>query len=91
MRPMRLAILVVCGIALHAQERVSVRILLGVTDKVNTITDYLASLPPIVILRLRNMTAIDAAGIAALEELADQLQKSGRSMLSAGHVCNRKR
>ena len=30
------------------------------------------------------MTAIDATGIAALEELADQLQKSGRSMLLCG-------
>jgi len=58
--------------------------LFGVTDKVNTITDHLASLPPIVILRLRNMTAIDATGIAALEELADQLQRSGRSMLLCG-------
>ena len=37
-----------------------------------------------VILRLRNMTAIDATGIAELEELADQLQKSGRSMLLCG-------
>jgi MFS superfamily sulfate permease-like transporter len=58
--------------------------LFGVTDKVNTITDHLASLPPIVILRLRNITAIDTTGIAALEELADQLQKSGRSMLLCG-------
>jgi SulP family sulfate permease len=55
-----------------------------VTDKVNTVTDHLASLSPIVILRLRNMTAIDATGIAALEEPADQLQKSGRSMLLCG-------
>jgi SulP family sulfate permease len=30
------------------------------------------------------MTAIDATDIAALEELADQLQKSGRSMLLCG-------
>jgi SulP family sulfate permease len=37
-----------------------------------------------VILRLRNMTAIDATDIAALEELADQLQRSGRSMLLCG-------
>ncbi|HEY1469763.1 MAG TPA: SulP family inorganic anion transporter [Candidatus Acidoferrum sp.] len=58
--------------------------LFGVTDKVNTITDHLSSVPPIVILRLRNMTAIDATGIAALEELADQLQRSGRSMLLCG-------
>ena len=36
------------------------------------------------ILRLCNMTAIDATGIAALEELADQLHKSGRTMLVCG-------
>ncbi len=58
--------------------------LFGVTDKISTITDHIVSLPPIVILRLRNMTAIDATGIAALEELADQLQRSGRSMLICG-------
>jgi len=58
--------------------------LFGVTDKISTITDHLGDLPPIVILRLRNMTAIDATGIAALEELADQLQRSGRAMLVCG-------
>jgi len=58
--------------------------LFGVTDKIATITENVASLPPIVILRLRNMTAIDATGIAALEELAEILHKSGRSMLACG-------
>jgi sulfate permease, SulP family len=58
--------------------------LFGVTDKISTITDHISSLPAIVILRLRNMTAIDATGIAALEELAELLQKSGRSMLVCG-------
>jgi sulfate permease, SulP family len=58
--------------------------LFGVTDKIATITEQMATLPPIVVLRLRNMTAIDATGIAALEELADQLQKSGRPMLLCG-------
>jgi SulP family sulfate permease len=58
--------------------------LFGVTDKLTEITDALSSLPPIVILRLRNMTAIDATGIAALEELAGKLQASGRSMLMCG-------
>lgn len=58
--------------------------LFGVTDKISAITDQLSSLPPIVILRLRNMTAIDATGIAALEELADILQNSGRTMLVCG-------
>jgi SulP family sulfate permease len=55
--------------------------LFGVTDKIASVTENLEELPPIVILRLRNMTAIDATGIAALEELADQLHKSGRTVL----------
>jgi sulfate permease, SulP family len=58
--------------------------LFGVTDKIETISDEIDALPPIVILRLRNMTAIDATGIAALEELAEELQASGRIMLICG-------
>jgi len=58
--------------------------LFGVTDKIAIVTEKLDSLPPIVVLRLRNMTAIDATGIAALEELADILGKSGRSMIVCG-------
>ena len=58
--------------------------LFGVTDKISTITEQLDALPPIVILRLRNMTAVDATGIAALEELADILQQSGRAMMICG-------
>jgi sulfate permease, SulP family len=58
--------------------------LFGVTDKITTITDQLQTLPPIVVLRLRNMTAIDATGIAALEELAEHLHMSGRAMLVCG-------
>jgi sulfate permease, SulP family len=58
--------------------------LFGVTDKIATITENVSMLPPIVIVRLRNMTAIDATGIAALEELAEILQKGGRAMLVCG-------
>jgi len=58
--------------------------LFGVTDKIATVTENITSLAPIVVLRLRNMTAIDATGIAALEELADILGKSGRSMIVCG-------
>jgi sulfate permease, SulP family len=42
------------------------------------------TLPPIVILRLRNMTAIDATGLGAIENLADQLHASGRALLLCG-------
>jgi SulP family sulfate permease len=58
--------------------------LFGVTDKLTEITEHLDALPPIIIVRLRNMTAIDATGIAALEELADKLRDSGRTMLICG-------
>ena len=58
--------------------------LFGATDKFAEILNQLETLPPIIILRLRNMTAIDATGLAAIEELADQLQSSGRALLLCG-------
>ena len=58
--------------------------LFGVTDKINQITDNVEALPPIVIIRLRNMTAIDATGIRALEEVAERLRASGRTLLLCG-------
>jgi SulP family sulfate permease len=58
--------------------------LFGVADKIALIMEKIDRLPPVVIVRLRNMTAIDATGIAALEELADRLKESGRSMLVCG-------
>jgi sulfate permease, SulP family len=41
-------------------------------------------LPPIVILRLRGMSAIDATGLGAIEELASRLKASGRHLLLCG-------
>ena len=38
---------------------------------------------PIIILRLRNMTAIDATGPRALENLADVIHGSGRALFFA--------
>jgi SulP family sulfate permease len=58
--------------------------LFGATDKFADIIDSLGTLPPIVILRLRNMSAIDATGLGAIENLADQLHESGRSLLLCG-------
>ena len=58
--------------------------LFGVTDKINVVTDQIATLPPIVIIRLRNMTAIDATGIRALEEVAERLRAAGRTLLLCG-------
>jgi SulP family sulfate permease len=58
--------------------------LFGATDKLSEITDRLDQLPPIVILRLRNMTAIDATGLQALEDLADTLHSTNRALVLCG-------
>lgn len=58
--------------------------LFGTTDKLLDATADLTTFSPIVILRLRNMTAIDATGLHALEGLSDRLKKSGRTLLLCG-------
>jgi SulP family sulfate permease len=58
--------------------------LFGTTDKLAQATSDLSQLQPIVIIRLRNMTAIDATGLHALESLADRLVRSGRHLLLCG-------
>jgi sulfate permease, SulP family len=58
--------------------------LFGATDKIDEILSQLAELPPIIILRLRNMTAIDATGLQALEKLADAVHSSGRGLILCG-------
>jgi SulP family sulfate permease len=59
-------------------------LLFGSTDKVERATDRLAELPEIVIFRLRNMPAIDATGIRALEDATATLRSSGRQVLFCG-------
>jgi SulP family sulfate permease len=58
--------------------------LFGATEKLREATRDLEKFKPIVILRLRHMTAIDATGLHALEELSVRLKKSGRIMLLCG-------
>jgi SulP family sulfate permease len=58
--------------------------LFGTTDKISRITGDLDQLPPIVIIRLRNMTAIDATGLRALEDVAEALRASGRTLIVCG-------
>jgi len=58
--------------------------LFGSTDKIAGIVDELSNLPPVVIVRLRNMTAIDATGLNALEELAERIRASGRTAIFCG-------
>jgi len=58
--------------------------LFGATDKISVITENMHKLPPIVMIRLRNMTALDATGLFALEEVARSLQKTGRTLILCG-------
>ena len=58
--------------------------LFGATDKIGVVTEKMHELPPIVIVRLRNMTAIDATGLFALEEIAKQLHATRRTLILCG-------
>jgi SulP family sulfate permease len=58
--------------------------LFGATDKIDVVTENLHKLPPVVILRLRNMTALDATGLFALEEVARKLKEGGRALILCG-------
>jgi len=67
-----------------AAFRISGPFLFGSSDKLSVIDLGLASLPPVVLLRLRNMTAIDGTGLHALEGLADRLHATGRTLVVCG-------
>ena len=56
----------------------------GATDKLDIITNQVDDLPPVVILRLRNMNALDTTGLKALEELALKLSLKGRHLVMCG-------
>jgi SulP family sulfate permease len=58
--------------------------LFGATDKISVVTENLHKLPPVVILRLRNMTALDATGLFAIEEVARQLHANKRTLILCG-------
>jgi SulP family sulfate permease len=58
--------------------------LFGATDKIQAVTENIHRLPPVVILRLRNMTALDATGLFAIEEVAKQLHATKRTLILCG-------
>ncbi len=58
--------------------------LFGTTEKLVEATANIEAFTPVVILRLRNMTAIDATGIHAIETFARRLRDSGRSLILCG-------
>jgi len=58
--------------------------LFGTTEKLVEAAANIEAFQPVVILRLRNMTAIDATGIHAIESFARQLRESGRALILCG-------
>jgi SulP family sulfate permease len=58
--------------------------LFGATEKLAEATKNLTKLGDVVILRLRNMTALDATGIHALEQFSERLHKTGKTLLLCG-------
>jgi SulP family sulfate permease len=58
--------------------------LFGTTEKLAEATKDLASFGDVVILRLRNMTALDATGMHALEQFSDRLRGAGKTLLLCG-------
>jgi SulP family sulfate permease len=58
--------------------------LFGTTEKLAEATRDMGQFGDVVVLRLRNMTAIDATGLHALEQLSDRLHKAGKTLLLCG-------
>ena len=58
--------------------------LFGATNKLDDATHDLSHFGPIVVLRLRNMTALDATGLHAIESFCKRLRTTGRSLVVCG-------
>jgi sulfate permease, SulP family len=58
--------------------------LFGCAEKLRDATLDLDALGNVVILRLRNMTALDATGLYAIEQFSTRLQKAGKTLLLCG-------
>jgi SulP family sulfate permease len=59
-------------------------LLFGTTDALQKVAEQVGRLPPIVILKLRHMTALDATGLRAIEEAAARLHSTGRELIVCG-------
>ena len=58
--------------------------LFGATSKLDQATSDLQNFGPVIVLRLRNMTALDGTGLHALEAFARRVQEGGRSLVICG-------
>lgn len=59
-------------------------LLFGAAEKLNVLARSIDDLQPVVILRMRYMTAIDATGLYAIEQFYEKLRESGRTLLLCG-------
>lgn len=64
--------------------RIQGPLLFGAADKLEVIERQIPDLPPVVLLRLRNMTAIDATCLHAMEHLMQRLRATGRHLVLCG-------
>jgi sulfate permease, SulP family len=58
--------------------------LFGATDQLYGVLDRMHALTPTIVFRLGNMTAIDATGLRALEDVTSRLRASGRTVILCG-------
>jgi SulP family sulfate permease len=58
--------------------------LFGAAESLEEATRNLAHFGDVVILRLRNMTALDATGLHAIERFSDRLHRAGKTLLLCG-------
>jgi SulP family sulfate permease len=58
--------------------------LFGATDKLTTQAEHITDFARIVVLRLRNMTALDGTGLRAIQDFSDALAATGRTLLLCG-------
>ena len=56
----------------------------GAADKLETALKSASQLPEVLILRLREVVAIDATGINALEDMHEKLKKKGKHLILCG-------
>ncbi|GFE62284.1 SulP family inorganic anion transporter [Geobacter sp. AOG2] len=59
-------------------------LLFGAAEKLSRMANSVDRLQPVVILRLRYMTAIDATGLYAIEQFHEKLHESGRTLILCG-------
>ena len=58
--------------------------LFGAAERLAEATPNLSKFGDVVILRLRNMTALDATGLHAIERFSDRLKRAGKTLLLCG-------